>query len=74
MKHNLLSASQMCDQEHRLVFDSEKCEIRKAVSRNLVAKTIRTPRNIYVLNEIGKERCFLGRKMKFGSGTEEWLI
>jgi hypothetical protein len=24
MKHNILSVSQMCDQEHRLVFDSEK--------------------------------------------------
>jgi hypothetical protein len=29
MKHNLLSVSQMCDQGHKLVFDSQKCEIRK---------------------------------------------
>ena len=29
MKHNLLSVSQMCDQGHKLVFDSKKCEIRK---------------------------------------------
>jgi hypothetical protein len=29
MKHNLLSVSQMCDQGHKLTFDSEKCEIRK---------------------------------------------
>jgi hypothetical protein len=26
----------------------------------LVATTVRTPSNIYVLNEIGKEICFLG--------------
>jgi hypothetical protein len=30
MKHNLLSVIQMCDQGHILVFDSKKCEIRKA--------------------------------------------
>jgi len=29
MKHNILSVSQMCDQGHKLVFDSPKCEIRK---------------------------------------------
>jgi hypothetical protein len=29
MKHNMLSVSQMCDQGHRLVFDSKKCDIRK---------------------------------------------
>jgi hypothetical protein len=29
MKHNLLSVSQMCDQGHKVTFDSKKCEIRK---------------------------------------------
>jgi hypothetical protein len=29
MKHNLLSVSQMCDQGHKLTFDSEKCGRRK---------------------------------------------
>jgi hypothetical protein len=67
MKHNLLSVSQMCDQGHKLVFDSEKCEIRKEGSGKLVATTKRTPSNIYVLNEIGKERCFLGKD------DESWL-
>jgi hypothetical protein len=32
-----------------------------------VATTIRTPNNIYVLNEIGKERCCLGKE------NESWL-
>jgi hypothetical protein len=67
MKHNLLSVSQMCDQGHKLMFDSEKCEIRKEGSGKLVATTVRTPSNIYVLNEIGKERCFLGKD------DESWL-
>jgi len=53
MKHNLLSVSQMYDQGHRLVFDSKKCEIRKARSGKLMDTTILTPRNIYVLNGIG---------------------
>jgi hypothetical protein len=55
MKHNMLSVSQMCDQGHRLVFDSNKCKMRKAELRKLVVTAIRTPSNIYVLNEIGKD-------------------
>jgi hypothetical protein len=67
MKHNLPSVSQMCDQGHRLAFDSKKCEIRKAELGKVVAIVLRTPSNIYVLNEIGKERCFLGKD------DESWL-
>jgi hypothetical protein len=29
MKHNLLSVIKMCDQVHKVTFDSQKCEIRK---------------------------------------------
>jgi hypothetical protein len=29
MKHNLLSMSQMCDEGHKVTFESQKCEIRK---------------------------------------------
>jgi hypothetical protein len=29
MKHNLLSVIKMCDQGLKLVFDSQKCKIRK---------------------------------------------
>jgi hypothetical protein len=29
MKRNILSVCQMCDQGHKLVFDSEKCKITK---------------------------------------------
>jgi hypothetical protein len=57
----------MCDQGHRLIFDSEKCEIRKKGSGKLVATIVRNPNNIYILNEIGVERCCLGRE------NESWI-
>jgi hypothetical protein len=50
MKHNLLSVSQMCDQGHKLTFDSEKYEIRKEGSGKLVDTAARTSNNIYVLS------------------------
>jgi hypothetical protein len=34
MKHNLLSVIQMCDQGHKITFNSQKCEIRKEGSEN----------------------------------------
>jgi hypothetical protein len=62
MKHNLLSVSQICDQGHKVTFDSQKCEIRKDGSRKLIATTVRTSSNIYVLSEIGNEKCCLGKE------------
>jgi hypothetical protein len=67
MKHNILSVSQMCDQGHRILFDSEKCEIRKEGSSRLVATTTRNPNKIYVINEIGKEIFCMGKE------NESWL-
>jgi hypothetical protein len=32
MKHNILSVIKMCDQSHKLTFDSQKHEIRKEKS------------------------------------------
>jgi hypothetical protein len=62
MKHNLISVIQMFDQVHKVTFDSQKCEIRKEGSRKLVATTIRTLSNIYMLSEIGNEKCCLGKE------------
>jgi hypothetical protein len=62
MKPNLISVSQMCDQGHKVTFYSQKCEIRKEGSGKLIATTARTSRNIYVLSEIGNEKCFLGKE------------
>ena len=42
IKHNLLSVSQMCDQGHKLTFESERCEIRKEGSGKLVGTTAST--------------------------------
>jgi hypothetical protein len=67
MKHNLLSVSQMCDQGQKVTFDSKKCEIRKEGSWKLVAIATRTSSNIYVLSEIGNEKCCLGKE------DESWL-
>jgi transposase InsO family protein len=67
MKHNILSVSQMCDQGHKVTFDSQKCEIRKEGSGKLVAIAARTSSNIYVLSEIGNEKCCLGKE------DESWL-
>jgi hypothetical protein len=67
MKHNLLSVSQMCDQGHQVTFDSQKCEIRKEGSGKLVATAARTSSNIYVLSEIGNEKCCLVKE------DESWL-
>ena len=52
MKHNLLSVRQMCDQGHKVTFDSQKCEIRKEGLGKLIATVARTSSNIYVLSEI----------------------
>jgi transposase InsO family protein len=67
MKHNILSVSQMCDQGHKVTFDSQKCEIRKEGSGKLVSTAARTSSNIYVLSEIGNEKCCLGKE------DESWL-
>jgi hypothetical protein len=67
MKHNLLSVSQMCDQGHKVTFDSQKCEIRKEGSGKLISTIVRNSSNIYVLSEIGNEKCCLGKE------DESWL-
>jgi hypothetical protein len=57
----------MYDQGHKVIFDSQKCEIRKEGSEKLIATAVRTLSNIYVLTEIGNEKCCLGKE------DESWL-
>jgi hypothetical protein len=64
MKHNLLSVIQMCDRGHNVTFDSQKCEIRREGLGKLVGTAARTSNNIYVLSEIGNEKCCLGKEDK----------
>jgi hypothetical protein len=52
----------MCDQGHKVTFDSQKCEIRREGSGKLVGTAARTSNNIYVLSEIGNEKCCLGKE------------
>jgi transposase InsO family protein len=67
MKHNIISVRKICDQFHKVTFNSQKCEIRKESSEKLIATTARTSRNIYVLSEIGNEKFCLGKE------DESWL-
>jgi hypothetical protein len=62
MKHNLLSVSQICDQGHKVTFNSQKCEIRREVLGKLVGTTASNSNNINVLSEIGNEKCILGKE------------
>jgi len=55
LKHNLLSVIRMFDQEYNLTFNSQKCEIREADSRRLVATSIRNPNNIYILERVKRK-------------------
>jgi hypothetical protein len=64
MKHNLLTVIQICDQGHKVTFDSQKCEIKREGSGKLVSTTAITSNNIYVLSEIRNEkRCLWHRRM-----------
>ena len=49
LKPNLLGVSQTCDQGHICIFDSKKCEIRRKDSGKLVGTSMRTPSNVYIL-------------------------
>ena len=67
LKHNLLSVSQICDQGHKFVFSTKDCEIRNSASGKLVAKGVRTTYNIYILNKIQEDKCYLSQT------DESWL-
>ena len=54
IKPNLLSVSQTCDQGHILIFNSQKCEIKKEGLGKLVASAQRTSSSVYIL-DIEKE-------------------
>jgi hypothetical protein len=52
----------MCDEGHKVTFDSKKCGIRKEGPGKLIATVARTSSNIYVFSEIGNEKCCLGKE------------
>jgi hypothetical protein len=67
LKPNLLSVSQTCDQGHILIFDSQKCEIRKEDLGKLVVVAPRTSSDVYILNTEEEEKCCMGQI------DESWL-
>jgi hypothetical protein len=64
LKHNILSASQMCDQGYNPTFHSKGCQIRKAGSRRLLENENRNPSNVYILDEVKGEKCCMGQVNK----------
>jgi hypothetical protein len=67
LKHNLLSASQMCYNGYNLMFHSKGCEIEKASSGRLLENSNRTSSNVYILDEVKGEKCCMGQ------ANESWL-
>jgi RNase P subunit RPR2 len=58
----------LCDHGNTLLFNSQECRIRKEDTDILVATpSIRTPNNVYILNKIGREVCYVGQL------DESWL-
>jgi len=55
LKHDLITAIQLCDQRHTLLFNSHECIINKEYTRGSVATTVITPYNVYILNKIARE-------------------
>ena len=67
LKHNILSVTQTFDQGHIVIFDSQKCEIRKKDSGKLVVVVPRTSSDVYILDTGKKENCCMGQI------DESWL-
>jgi hypothetical protein len=41
----------MCDQGHNFLFHSKGCKVMDANARKVVVKVVRTPGNVYVIEE-----------------------
>ena len=61
IKHNLLSVSQIYAQGHNVVFSTKDCEIMNSSSGELVVKGVRTLDNVYILNKIQEDKCYLSQ-------------
>lgn len=57
----------MCDQGHELLFTAKECQIMKADTHKVVGTAIRNKNNMYVLNNVKSERCYLNKV------DESWL-
>ncbi|XP_043717711.1 uncharacterized protein LOC122665624 [Telopea speciosissima] len=62
LKHNLLSVSQICEQENEVLFTKEGFEIRKTKNGKKVAHGSRTDGNLYVLSESNDDSCMISQE------------
>ncbi|XP_043699838.1 uncharacterized protein LOC122650492 [Telopea speciosissima] len=67
LRHSLLSISQICDKGHDVIFNTHGCEIRKSSNGKLVAASMRTSGNLYMLTNEMEGSCL------FGQQDENWL-
>ena len=51
LKHNLLSVSQLCKDDHNVVFSDKGCVIRNIKIGKQIGKGMKTSNNLYVLAE-----------------------
>ena len=59
LKPNLFSVSQICDQGHICIFHSNNCEIIRKYLGKHVGTVVRTPRNVYILEN--EEQCYMSQ-------------
>ncbi|XP_043694178.1 uncharacterized protein LOC122644868 [Telopea speciosissima] len=67
LKHNLLSASQICDKGHNVLFNKSGCEFRHVGNGKLIAAGTRTSGNLYTLTESIEASCLMGQE------EEQWM-
>jgi hypothetical protein len=60
LNNNLLSVSQICDQDYTRTFHCKGCEIRKATSGTLVENANITSRDVYILDKVKGEKWWMG--------------
>ena len=51
LKHNLLSVSQLCKDDHNVIFSEKGCVIRNIETGKEIGKENRTSNNLYILDE-----------------------
>lgn len=66
LKHNLLSANQLCDQGYDVTVHSKGSEIKTTSTKKATTKVMIAPSNVYIINE-ENEKCCLGKL------DESWL-
>lgn len=67
LRHDQLSVEKMCDDGYNLTFYDKACDIRRNVSNKVIGRGTRTLGNVYILDEIQGEKCYIGQT------NESWI-